>query len=356
MTGTRDLMMNRERLETILARLPQVRIAVLGDFFLDRYWEIDAARDEPSVETGLTAYQIVGRRQSPGAAGTVVSNLAALEIGTIRSVGFVGEDGEGVELIRLLDRLDVDRSDLVSTTERMTPCYTKPMRDGIEMNRFDIKNRTPTPAGLERRLIAAIRQLPGQVDAIMVMDQVSEENAGVVTGEVREALSALGRTSSGPLLYADSRERIGRFRDMIVKCNDREATETFGCYTGTPPEESVLRQCALRLAERNERTVFVTRGPLGQLVVERDAEDWCITPVSAVRVDGEIDICGAGDATSSALVASLCAGATFQEAALIGNLAASVTIRQIGSTGTAGADDIREAFQLFERQQTENAS
>ena len=38
---------------------------MLGDLFLDRYLDIDPALDEPSVETGLTAYQVVRVRQLP---------------------------------------------------------------------------------------------------------------------------------------------------------------------------------------------------------------------------------------------------------------------------------------------------
>ena len=65
--------------EQILARLPGLTIGVLGDLFLDRYLDIDPALTEPSIETGLDAYQVVRVRSSPGAAGTVINNLVALE-------------------------------------------------------------------------------------------------------------------------------------------------------------------------------------------------------------------------------------------------------------------------------------
>ncbi|HZY88675.1 MAG TPA: carbohydrate kinase, partial [Gemmataceae bacterium] len=64
--------------EQVLGRLPALTIAVVGDLFLDRYLDLDAALTEPSLETGLDAYQVVGVRPGPGAAGTVVNNLVAL--------------------------------------------------------------------------------------------------------------------------------------------------------------------------------------------------------------------------------------------------------------------------------------
>jgi len=71
-------MLTTDVLDRILAAIPRQTIGVLGDLFLDRYLDLDAARTEPSIETGLDAYQVVSVRSYPGAAGTVINNLAAL--------------------------------------------------------------------------------------------------------------------------------------------------------------------------------------------------------------------------------------------------------------------------------------
>ena len=70
--------MTLERLAELIDRFPEQRIAVVGDFFLDKYLDVDPALAELSLETGKTAHQVVAVRPSPGAAGTVVSNLSAL--------------------------------------------------------------------------------------------------------------------------------------------------------------------------------------------------------------------------------------------------------------------------------------
>ncbi|MDR2768164.1 MAG: hypothetical protein LBB82_07560, partial [Treponema sp.] len=76
-----------EKLEAILEKLPRLRIAVAGDLFLDKWLEIDRSLDEESVETGLTAYQVVGKRLYAGAAGSVLCGLAALGAGAVYAVG-----------------------------------------------------------------------------------------------------------------------------------------------------------------------------------------------------------------------------------------------------------------------------
>ncbi len=58
-------MLATEVIEHILATIPHRTVGLLGDLFLDRYLDIDPALDEPSVETGLTAYQVVRVRSYP---------------------------------------------------------------------------------------------------------------------------------------------------------------------------------------------------------------------------------------------------------------------------------------------------
>ena len=52
-------MLTTERIEQVLDRLPGLTVGVLGDLFLDRYLDIDDNLTEPSIETGLDAYQVV---------------------------------------------------------------------------------------------------------------------------------------------------------------------------------------------------------------------------------------------------------------------------------------------------------
>ena len=57
------------RFAEITSRYSQLRVAVVGDFCLDRYLEIDPARAETSIETGLPVLNVTRIRSQPGAAG-----------------------------------------------------------------------------------------------------------------------------------------------------------------------------------------------------------------------------------------------------------------------------------------------
>jgi rfaE bifunctional protein kinase chain/domain len=318
-------------------------VLVVGDFFLDLYLNLDRSLSETSLETGLEAYQVVQVRSSPGAAGTVTSNLRALDVGVV-ALGVIGDDGMGYELLRGLRSWGVDISPLLQAPGRATPTYTKPMmieRDGHvhELSRMDIKNRNPTPRAIQDQVITALREQIGQVDGVVVADQVQERNCGVITDRVRAELSALARSYPHKVIVADSRVHIGEYRDIAVKPNAREAVEAIRPdLTGREIDRRTAESCAHALFERNGRPVFLTVGADGIIVFDRGGR----THVPGIRVEEPIDIVGAGDSTMAGIVSALCCGATHAQAAYVGTLVASITIQQLGTTGTATRTEVLE--------------
>ncbi|RFC44089.1 MAG: bifunctional sugar kinase/adenylyltransferase [Verrucomicrobia bacterium] len=327
--------MTLERLRALLEAFSKLRIAVVGDFCLDRYLEIDALHEETSIETGLPVYKVDRVRSQPGAAGTVLNNLVGLGVGTVFAVGFCGDDGEGYELeraLRLLER--VDTRHFLRCPERRTFTYCKPLLLAAgelprELNRLDSKNWTPTPESLSLEVAHMTRELAGRVDAVAVMDQVDIPGTGVVTPAVLEALEALsGRVP----VVADSRSGLEGFPPLIFKLNRSELNVLAGLESTA--ERAVLSAALEKVAERNMRPAFVTLaedGILGAFPGLRT--QWA--PSLALR--GPIDIVGAGDSVTAALTAGLAAGATLSEALELAMLAASVTVHQIGTTGVAEA-------------------
>jgi bifunctional ADP-heptose synthase (sugar kinase/adenylyltransferase) len=333
-------MLTDATLQHILSRIPALRMGVLGDLFLDRYLEIDGSLTEPSLETGLDAYQVVRVRSQPGAAGTVINNLVALGVGRIEVLAVIGDDGEGYELRQALkSRRVVDSNGVFSWGGRRTPTYTKPMlhesgRPPRELNRLDIKNRTPMPAGAEDRILASLDEVWPRVDALLVFDQVSEPECGVVTTRVRERLAELGEANPKKFILADSRERIGLFRAVSAKPNQRECSRA---VAGAADPE-------VELARRTGRPVFCTAGDQGILLADPRRSDVKTIRVRAYPVSGPIDVVGAGDSTSAAIACAVAAGATLEDAAAFGNLVASITIQQLGTTGTATPEQVLQRW------------
>ncbi|HEY3398158.1 MAG TPA: PfkB family carbohydrate kinase [Armatimonadota bacterium] len=335
--------MDLDRLEQILGRFPEVSLAVVGDFFLDKYLVIDRQLSEVSIETGLEAFQVVDIRHSPGAAGTVCNNLAALGVGRLYAVGLTGADGQGYELRQGLAARGVLLDYLREYPDFFTPTYTKPMElqpDGseVEMNRVDIKNRRFLNPKAEAEMILCLREAAQRVKGMLIADQVTEEGYGVVTPGMREALVSVAADNPRLDILVDSRARVAEFRGLMLKPNHHEAEQAL---TGGHPDVRIdPHQAGQGLSRRSGKPVFVTRGEEGMLVCTGDA----CTTVPGVPVEGPLDIVGAGDSASAGIMMALASGASLAEASVVGNLVASITVQQLGTTGTATVAQVRERF------------
>jgi rfaE bifunctional protein kinase chain/domain len=335
--------MNPARFKSITTQYPSLRIAVIGDFCLDRYFEIDTAKQEISIETNLPVHNVTNTRCSPGAAGTILNNLVALGIGTIYPVGFAGHDAEGHELRQALSRKPgVVLDHFLSTPQRRTFCYTKPLlmhpgQPPEELSRLDFKNWSPTPPEVSKTIASSAKQLATSVDAIIVLDQVDIAETGVVTPEVRIALKELTLTHPNKFMIADSRRGLRHFPPLSYKMNAQELTAMRAVPADSPLD--TLRQITTDLATELNRPAFVTLSERGILGASpgQPAEHFPCYPIH-----GPIDIVGAGDSVTANLTAAHAAGATLLESLQLANAAASIVIHQVGTTGTASVSQMEQ--------------
>lgn len=339
-------MTDLQAITAALADTGKSRILVLGDFALDKYLYIDPARDEPSIETGLTAYQIHGKRMSAGAGGNVVANLRALGA-EVYCISLIGDDGEGYELLRCLHTIGANTEYMVHADDLCTCTYTKPMRlqeDGSwkEMNRLDFRNFVPPSMELQKKLVDNLKACLPQVDAVLLVDQFCQRNLGTITDYVREQVNQLSLDHPGVIFFVDSRAFSGEFRNMIVKCNNHELMALAG-GNGDPEDPEILSKHAQLLRKNNNVSFVVTRGSKGMMLFDGDQ----VCSVDGVKVSGPLDIVGAGDSASAGFVLGLTRGLTARQSAMVGCCVSSITIQQIGTTGTATVPQVLERMKQY---------
>jgi len=301
-------MISYARLEALLDHFPRLTIGLVGDLFLDRYLEIASGVYEESLETGLEAYQIPSVRNSPGALGTVMNNLTALGVGRLVPVTVLGDDGHGYDLRKELVQLPVDTTHLLTDPTRLTPTYTKPLKPQEqetweELNRLDVRTRGPLSGETCRRACASLREVAQAVDGWIVLDQVHEEDWGVVNGELRRFLGQLSREIPDQLFYVDSRAQLHQFDFGVLKGNRSELLAAAGAARD---DDEAVHQAMQSLTERTSRSVFCTMGDEG-ILVARPGEP--ARMVAGCPVDGPVDIVGAGDSATSGMVSALLRGA-----------------------------------------------
>ena len=340
--------MDTAKILRALDRAGDVTVTVFGDYCLDRYWYINPADDELSVETGLTAHQVSSRALFPGAGGTVAANLCSLGV-RVHCLGILGDDGEGMELRRGLQKIGAATDSMVVTDQLYTNAYTKPMRlnaDGTytEMSRLDSRNFQAVPDAVEAELLTRLKGLIRTSDAVILIDQFFDKRSAAITNRLRRETCRLAAGNPDTVFYVDSRAYIRDFTDMIIKCNASEA------YQAVHPGETLpavwsprqLQDCAALLHQRTRRPVYITLGERGMLVQTEAA-----AALPAYPVAPPIDICGAGDAASAGIVIGLALGLSHEEAGLLGSCVSSITIQQVGVTGTATIQQVKERLAQY---------
>ena len=343
----------QDRLHRLIERFDSCRIAVLGDFFLDKYLDTDPALVETSVETGKEAHQVVRIRCSPGAAGTVVNNLAALNPGVLHAIGITGDDGEAFELRRGLAARNCTTDRLIRSPSHNTPTYLKPRNNSIpglagEICRYDTKNRDVMSPNLEMQLVKALDVLLPELDAVIILDQVEEAVGGVLSPAIRDAAIERAERFPGVVFWVDSRERVHDFRRMTLKSNEYEVLGMKQPPPGTTVDLNQVYDEARILRQKNGAPVVVTCGDKGVLISD---PEWMWVP--SVQIDGEIDATGAGDSFNAGATLALAAGASLAEATVVAHLVASITIQQLATTGVARPDQLPDRLSLWIQQQKE---
>jgi len=321
-------------------------IAVLGDYCLDKYLYIDADLDEPSVETGLTAYQVRRIETFPGVGGTITNNLRSLGA-KVFCFGIYGEDGEGYDLLKALQKIGADTTGMFSSPEIVTSTYMKPMRrqNGVwtELNRLDIRNAVPSPGSLLDKIKEDFSHKVEMCDAVIISDQFTHEAGSVLTDDFRNFIAETARKHPRVFFLGDSRSFIEKYREIVVKCNaseilaawnriqNRETEQFVAPDDSAFEQEDKLIEAGIGMSQRNARPVLVTRGSRGSLLFQGDE----ISEIPSYQVPPPIDICGAGDATNAGFAFGRSLGLSLQDSAFLAGIVSSITIQQIGTTGTA---------------------
>ncbi len=320
-------LLDRRRLERILASFSRVRLLVVGDVMLDEYlWgEVDRVSPEAPVPV------VHVRRESTvlGGAGNVVRNVVALG-GDCAFCSVIGDDTAGRRVLDLLKDLGVDPGGIVAVEGRPTTRKTRVVARSQQIVRFDRETEEELPPAAVRQLIQAAESALGGCDGAVL------EDYGKGTLSPRVAAGLMRRLRAARRFVAvDPKQALAPYRGAsLIKPTLREAEQLAGMRIA---RESDLARAAARLRRRiGGGNVVVTRGSEGMTLFEDDGPG-----VEVHTAEREVfDVQGAGDTTIAALALALRAGATLYEAAVIANAAAGVVVEKIG-TATASPEEVR---------------
>jgi len=328
--------MEHKQLKTIIEKIKDVKIAVVGDFCLDAYWSIDASKSEISIETGQMTRAIRHQKYSLGGAGNVTNNLAAMGVGDIRAFGVIGPDPFGSKMVNIMKETGIRTNNLlIQYGNWSTHVYTKPYVEDIEQNRIDFGNFNELSIEVADQLIENLKNEVPEVDLVIVNQQVI---SGIHNNYFKKKLQEIIQFFPYTIFIVDSRNYNDFYGGAYRKMNDTEAAILFGLEKD--PDDIVLyeevKSAAEALFEKYKKPLFVTRGDRGSLIIDENG----VKDVPVLLIISKIDSVGAGDSYLAGAAATLAAGYDMEAAAKIGTFVAGVTVQKLFQCGTATPDEI----------------
>jgi rfaE bifunctional protein kinase chain/domain len=298
-----------------------VKVLVVGDIMLDRYWFGEVDRISP--EAPVPVVRVARREDRLGGAANVARNIAALGA-HVGLVGVVGADEAGQQVRRLAGDAMIDAHLVEDQADMATTLKMRVLGRQQQLLRVDFEQHPGAQA--LAALDACVAQLIGQYDMLVLSDYAKGALAQV------DAMIAGARRAGVPVLVDPKGHLYQRYLGAtIVTPNRVEMQDAVGRWSS----EADLEERAQRLRrELNLEALLITRSEQGMTM---------FTDAGRQHVDAQahevFDVSGAGDTVLATLAVARAAGLSWYESMLWANRAGGIVVGKLG-TSVVSAEEL----------------
>jgi D-beta-D-heptose 7-phosphate kinase/D-beta-D-heptose 1-phosphate adenosyltransferase len=292
--------------------LNDVKILVVGDVMLDRYWHGDTARISP--EAPVPVVKVSDFEDKAGGAANVAKNI--VHLGAKASLlGIIGDDDNGQSLKSSLEREGIN-SLLVKQDQAPTITKIRVLSRSQQVVRLDIEQSfSQQHANL---LSAEFESLIDQFEMVLFSDYNKGSLANIA------AMIKVAKKAGKTVLVDPKSKNLGDYAgaDFVTP----NLTE-YHAAGGISDNEQQLAQCAKKIiADCNIGAMLLTRSEQGMsLITPTEKHDY---PAQTLEV---ADVTGAGDTVIATLAVMLGTQMPASQAVEIANVAAGITVTRLGA-------------------------
>ncbi|MGI8555576.1 MAG: bifunctional heptose 7-phosphate kinase/heptose 1-phosphate adenyltransferase [Pyrinomonadaceae bacterium] len=315
----------------IQTKFPQKKVVIVGDLVADQFLRGTIAR--VSREAPVFILRHDETETLAGSAANAAVNAATLG-GKAVLIGVVGEDANGSALLEKLRESNVDCRLIVAcekfqTTTKLRVLAGQHYAARQQVIRIDYENKNTLAEDLRNKLQENF--LAAVTDADVVI--ISDYSYGVASRELTETIMKAAAEKNIPVLV-DSRFRLEDFPNVTSATpNQDEVEQILG--------KNFSDDDCVKLCEKlNYKSLLVTRGNLGMLLVEKDKKPLFLEAVGAKE---PVDVTGAGDTVIAAFSLALASGLSFAESAKLANHAGGIVVMKKG-TAAVSAEELVDSL------------
>ena len=296
----------------MLEKVRNVRLLVVGDVMLDRYWFGEVSRISPEAPVPVVKVEKIEERL--GGAANVARNAVALGAQTAL-LSVVGDDEAGRSLSRLLAEGEIDTG-LHVDRDIDTTVKLRVIGRQQQLLRIDFET-APSHEILQAKLSEFVSRLEG-CDVVILSDY----GKGGLT-HISEMIR-LARAAGKRVLVDPKGDEWGKYAGAtVITPNRSELREVVGRWSS---EEELFAKAQKLRDELGLEALLVTRSEEGMtLFTATEAHH------QTAQAREVFDVSGAGDTVIATLAVMLAAGAGWAEAIRIANIAASIVVGKLGT-------------------------
>jgi rfaE bifunctional protein kinase chain/domain len=310
-----------ENTRELIARFSKVKILIIGDVMLDRYWWGSVSRISP--EAPVPVVQLEKTSLAPGGAANVAVNVAAL--GAIPClVGVVGDDDEGRYLSAALDKSNISSDLLLTLKERPTTVKTRIVAHNQHVVRIDNEKTNFLTADEDEKLWLSIENELHKSDLILISDYAK----GLLSKSLLTRLITKAKENNKHVLVDPKGKDYTKYTGAtLLTPNRREAIEACHFEEHQVAEDITIAGETL-ISELNLEALLITQGENGMTLFQKSEKSVHFQ----TKARTVYDVTGAGDTVIATLAVALAAGANLLQAAELSNISAGLVVEEVGTT------------------------
>lgn len=296
----------------MLGKIRNVRLLVVGDVMLDRYWFGEVSRISP--EAPVPVVKVERQEERLGGAANVARNAASLgAVSALLSV--VGDDEAGRTLGRLLEDGQIDASLHV---DRDLDTIVKLRVIGRQQQLLRIDFETPPSHEILRAKLADFEKRIVQADVVILSDYGKGGLAHI------SEMIRIARAHDKPVLVDPKGDEWGKYAGAtVITPNRSELREVVGRWSS---EDELLVKAQKLRGELGLEALLVTRSEEGMTLFADDGSHH-----QSAQTREVFDVSGAGDTVIATLAVMLAGGADWGEAIRVANVAAGIVVGKLGT-------------------------
>lgn len=297
---------------SVFNSLSQVKILVVGDVMLDRYWTGDSSRISP--EAPVPVVKIGELDDKVGGAANVARNIAHLD-GQVTLLGLIGDDENGDRLEAILAEENI-QSELIKQYQQPTITKLRVISRQQQVVRLDFEQ---TFAQQQADLVEQrFESLMLDFDFILFSDY----NKGTLKN-VSQMIRTARKAGKTVLVDPKSQDLSIYAGANVITPNKAE----FAGAGGLVENEQEIWSSAKQIMQECEiESILLTRSEQGMSALSQTEKVDMPAQVREVS-----DVTGAGDTVIATLSMMMAAGLSLADAAKVANLAAGIVVAKLGA-------------------------